>query len=290
MKIGVLAVLTDQSGDAGDVARQAEAAGFESIWVPDHLVIPVHYDTAYPRSADGKIPEFYAHLVDPLVALASAAQATRQIRLGTMICLLAQRNPIATAKALATIDLYSKGRLILAVGAGWSPEEAEIMGVQFARRWNHLRESVEALRELWGKDEASYEGEFVRFPKVKLFPRPVQKPLPPILLGAHDRKYALKRVARFADGWCPAGLTPEEASEDIPEIKRLAREADRDPEALEFTVSVGIPDPGSSAFSELIHRYREAGGLVIPAMGAATGDGVEAIKDLGFVVGLARKA
>lgn len=176
MQIGVLAFLTEQSGEPGAIAQEAERLGFESFWVAEHLVIPTHSTTYYPRSPDGKIPEFYAHLIDPFVALAAAAQATRTIRLGTGICLLPERNTITTAKAAASIDLYSNGRLLFGVGAGWLPEEAEIMGVQFPKRWQHLRESVEALRELWTKDEASYDGEFVRFPSVKLFPKPVQKP------------------------------------------------------------------------------------------------------------------
>ncbi len=121
MKIGVSVPLTEKSGEVGEIAREAENLGYESFWVPDHLVIPVDYTTYYRRSADGKVPEFYAHLVDPFVALSAAAEATKCICLGTGICLLGQRDPIATAKATATIDMYSKGRLILGVGAGWFP-------------------------------------------------------------------------------------------------------------------------------------------------------------------------
>ena len=235
MHIGVSAFLTEHSGEPGTIARTAENLGFESFWVAEHLVIPASYTTYYPRSPDGKVPDFYAHLADPFVALAAAAQATSSIKLGTGICLLPERDTITTAKAVATLDLYSNGRVILGAGAGWFPEEAEIMGVNFKRRWTHLRESVEALRELWSTDESSYAGEFVNFPAVKLFPKPVQKPYPPILLGAHDPKYAVKRVAQYADGWCPGNLSPEQAAESIPEIKRLAREAGRDPDSLEFS-------------------------------------------------------
>ncbi|HEV7989629.1 MAG TPA: TIGR03619 family F420-dependent LLM class oxidoreductase, partial [Candidatus Binataceae bacterium] len=208
MKIGVTAFLTEKSGNPGAIAAAAEHVGFESFWVAEHLVIPAAYTTYYPRSSDGKVPEFYAHLADPFVALAAAAQATSRIRVGTSVCLLPERNPIETAKAAATLDMYSGGRLMLGVGAGWFPEEAAIMGVDFKRRWLHLRESVEAMRELWSKPEASYEGEIIRFPPVRLFPKPVQKPYPPIFLGAHDPGPALKRVARWADGWMPGGLSP----------------------------------------------------------------------------------
>jgi len=184
------------------------------------MVVPSSYTTHNPRSGDGKVPEFYARLIDPFVALAIAADSTSRIKIGTAICLLAQRNVLETAKATASIDLYSKGRLILGVGAGWFREEAQVMGVDFARRWQHLRESVEALRVLCSGDDVSYAGEIVKFPQVKLGPKPVQKPGPPILLGAHDPRYALKRVARYADGWCPGGLSVEKARECIPQIKK----------------------------------------------------------------------
>jgi probable F420-dependent oxidoreductase len=235
------------------------------------------------------VPEFYAHLADPFVALATAAQATTRIRLGTGICLLPERDAITTAKATATLDLYSNGRLILGVGAGWFPEEATIMGVQFKKRWQHLRESVEALRELWSKDEASYEGEFVKFPPVRLFPKPVQKPYPPILLGAHDPQYAPQRVARFADGWCPGGLTPEKAREVLPEIKRLTKEAGRDPNSLEFTVFLLGQDGGPDA--DTMKRYQEAGvnRLVALSWATASSSGVEVVKSLAPVVERAQK-
>ena len=175
MKIGALVFLTDQSGNPGAIAREAENLGFESFFVAEHMVVPTTYTTHYPRSRDGKVPEFYARLIDPFVALAIAADATSRIKIGTAICLLPQRDVIETAKVTASIDLYSKGRLILGVGAGWFREEAEVMGVNFARRWQHLRESVEALRKLWSGDDVSYAGEFVKFPPVKLGPKPVQK-------------------------------------------------------------------------------------------------------------------
>lgn len=236
MKIGVLTFLTEKSGDPGAIAREAENSGFESFFVAEHLVMPSQYTTYYARGRDGKVPDFYANLIDPFVALSIAAYATSRIKIGTAICLLPERDVIETAKVTASIDLYSKGRLILGVGAGWFPEESKIMGVDFARRWTHLRESVEALRLLWAKDDVSYAGEIINFPAVKLGPKPVQKPGPPILLGAHDPKYALKRVARYADGWCPGGLTVEKARECIPQVRRMAREFGRDGDKLEFSV------------------------------------------------------
>ena len=231
------------------------------------------------------MPEFYAHLVDPFVALAVAAQATSRIRIGTSVCLLPERNPIETAKAVATLDMYSGGRLMLGVGAGWFPEESAIMGVDFKRRWRHLREAVEAMRELWSKPEASYDGEIIKFPPVRLFPKPVQKPYPPIFLGAHDPGPALKRVARWADGWMPGGLSPEQAEKYIPQVKRMARDNGRDHERMEFSVMLGIgaqqtPSPDALA------RYAAAGisRVIMLAAETAARDGVEVVKELAPLV------
>jgi len=282
MKIGVLAFLTEKSGDPGAIAREAENVGFESFFVAEHLVMPSQYTTYYPRGRDGKVPEFYASLIDPFVALAIAAHATTRIKIGTAICLLPERDVIETAKVTACIDLFSKGRLILGVGAGWFPEEAQIMGVDFARRWTHLREAVEALRLLWAKDDVSYAGKIVNFPAVKLGPKPVQRPGPPILLGAHDPKYAMKRVARYADGWCPGGLTVEKARECIPQIKSMAREFGRDGDKLEFSV---LLTGGDGPSADQMKQYEDAGvsRLVIGAAGTVAADGVKAVRALSSV-------
>jgi probable F420-dependent oxidoreductase len=281
MKIGVLAFLTDKSGNPGSVAREAENLGFESFFVAEHLVVPTTYTTHYPRSRDGKVPDFYGHLIDPFVALSIAAAATTRIKIGTAICLLPERDVIETAKVTSCIDLYSNGRLILGVGAGWFREEAEIMGVNFSRRWQHLREAVEALRLLWSGDDVSYGGEIVKFPSVKLGPKPVQKPGPPVWLGAHDPKYALRRVARYADGWCPGGLSAEKANECIPQIKKMAREFGRDPEKLEFSVLMTGADPSA----DMMKQYQAAGvtRLVVGAS-AVAGDGVKVVQSLGSIV------
>ena len=287
MKIGVLAFLTEQSGDPGAIANEAETLGFESFFVAEHLCLPSSYTTYYPRSKDGKVPEFYARLIDPFVALAIAARATSRIKLGTGICLLPERNVIETAKVTASIDLYSGGRLILGVGAGWFPEEAQVMGVDFSRRWQHLRESVEALRILWSKDDVGYDGEIIKFPALKLGPKPVQRPGPPILLGAHDPKYALKRVARYADGWCPGGLSVEKARECIPQIRSLAGEYGRDGSKLEFSV---LLMGGSPPSADVMRQYAEAGVTrLVVAASAVSEDGVKVVRGLGSVVERAAK-
>ena len=201
MDLGLSLFSTEQSGAVGDIASEAERLGFESLWFPEHMLIPVDYRSVYKRTADGKVPESFGHLPDPFIGAAMAAQATERLRVATGICILPQRDVIATAKAAATLDLHSGGRFIMGVGAGWFPEEAEILGVEFKRRWKALREGVEALKVLWSEEEAAYEGEFIRFPPIRLFPKPVQKPRPLIYLGVHDPRYAPARVARYADGW-----------------------------------------------------------------------------------------
>ena len=283
MKIGVSVFLTGKSGNPGDIAREAENLGFESFWVAEHIAVPIQYTTHYPRSADGKVPPFYAELVDPFIALMAAAQTTKTMKLGTAISLLPQHDVITVAKTTATLDLYSNGRFIFGVGAGWFAEEAQLFGVQFNKRWKYVRESVEALRELWTKEEVSYEGEFVKFPPLKIGPKPAQKSGPPIYLGAHDPKYALKRVAQYADGWFPANLPPEKFAEAIPEIKRLAKEQGRNPEAIEFGVLMMAQGDGPSV--DTMKKYQDAGvsRIITLAWAAASGSGVEAVKSLASI-------
>jgi probable F420-dependent oxidoreductase len=283
MKVGVSVFLTGKSGNPGDIAREAENLGFESFWAAEHIAVPTHYTTHYPRSADGKVPPFYAELVDPFIALMAAAQTTKTIKLGTAISLLPQHDVITVAKTTATLDLYSNGRFIFGVGAGWFAEEAQLFGVKFDKRWKHVRESVEALRELWTKEEVSYEGELVKFPPLRIGPKPAQKSGPPIYLGAHDPKYALKRVAQYADGWFPANLPPEKFAEAIPQIKRLAKEQGRNPEAIEFGVLMMAQGDGPSL--DTMKKYQDAGvsRIITLAWAAASGSGVEAVKGLASI-------
>ena len=280
MELGLSLFSTEQSGPVGDIAREAERLGFESLWFPEHMLIPVRYQHRYKRTPDGAVPESFAHLPDPFIGAAMAAQATERLRVATGICILPQRDVIATAKAAATLDLHSRGRLIMGVGAGWFPEEAEILGVPFKRRWKVLREGVEALKVLWSLDEAAYDGEFVRFPPVRVFPKPVQKPHPPVYLGVHDPRYAPARVARYADGWCPGDLPVDEAADAVASVRRAAREHGRDPGEVEFSV-VLTPDRGFPTLDDM-GRYRAAGmrRIILRVMEAATGSGVAAVRRL----------
>lgn len=279
MDLGLSLFSTEQSGPVGDIAREAERLGFESLWFPEHMLIPVRYETRYKRTSDGTVPESFAHLPDPFIGAAMAAQATERLRVATGICILPQRDVIATAKAAATLDLHCGGRFIMGVGAGWFPEEAEILGVPFKRRWKMLREGVEALKALWSRDEASYEGEFVRFPPVRVFPKPVQKPHPPIYLGIHDPRYAPARVAHYADGWCPGDLPVDQAADAVAAVRRAARELGRDPGDIEFSVLL-TPDDGFPTLDDM-SRYQAAGmRRIVLRLDAVAGSGVAAVRRL----------
>jgi probable F420-dependent oxidoreductase len=260
MNIGVTLSVTERVPDVVWIARQAEALGFDSIWVAEHPMIPVNY-AHFPNSADGRVPEPWAHWPDPFVSLAAAAAVTSRIKLATGICLLPERDPIVTAKVVASLDVLSQGRVILGVGGGALREETEIMGTTFGMRWKRLRENVEAMKQLWTREEAKYEGELVRFPPVRSYPKPYQRPHPPVLLGAHGPK-ALARVARYCEGWVPFGVSPDDAREAITTIKRLASEAGRRLDTPDITIMLGL----DGLNLELLQRYREAGvnRLVVP--------------------------
>lgn len=256
MDIGFLVAPTAQSGDLAEIARAVEARGYESLWIPEHPVIPVVMKTDFPFTPDHKLPEHYGRWADPFIALTVAACATRRIKLGTGICLLPEREPLITAKAAATLDLFSGGRLILGVGAGWLREETEVMGADFGRRWKRTREIVEAMRILWRQKEGAYQGDIVRFPSVRCEPKPVQTPCPPVLLGAHGPK-ALERVARTYDGWMPLVQSPEELRKSVAELRGLARQQGRNPDSFQISPLV---DPGENGPTrDELRAFREAG-------------------------------
>jgi len=260
VKIGLTLSVTERIPDVIWIARQAEALGFESIWVAEHPAIPVNY-AHFPNSADGRVPELWAHWPDPFISLAAAAAVTSRIKLATGISLIPERDPIVTAKVVASLDVLSQGRVMLGVGGGALKEETEIMGTAFHMRWKRLRENVEAMKELWTKDEASYDGELVRF--LRSYPKPYQKPHPPVLLGAHGPK-ALARVARYCEGWVPFGISPDDARAAIATIRRLASEAGRRLDNPDVTIMRGA----DGLNPELLQRYQEAGvnRLVVPLL------------------------
>jgi probable F420-dependent oxidoreductase len=202
MKVGVIMFCTPYSIGIVQLARLAERLGFESLFLPEHPAIPK--DPATPFPAGGPIPRHYKETIDPFVGLAAAAAATTKLRLGTGICLVPQRNPILTAKEIATVDLISGGRFEFGIGAGWLKEEIELFGGDFPHRWTQTREHVLAMKACWGPDPSEYHGKYANFGPIHLFPKPVQTPHPPILVGGESDK-ALGRVATYGDGWIPRG-------------------------------------------------------------------------------------
>ena len=254
MQIGIVMFVTHNTIDIVTLAQKAEALGFESLWIPEHPIYPVQTATPFPGSADGTVPEVYKQLLDPFVALAAAATATRRLKVATGICLVPERNPLLLAKEVATLDLVSHGRLLFGIGAGWLREEADILGVDFPHRWTQTRDYIAAMKTLWTQEEAAYAGTYVRFPPVWCYPKPVQKPHPPIILGGEARN-ALNRVVQWGDGWLPRGnlLSVDEIAAARKELDRLATAAGRDPRALSISIFRAAPDPASNA------RYAAAG-------------------------------
>ena len=236
--IGVFQVLPDLStGDPGVIARKAEDLGFESYWVPDHPVIPVGSTDDYPGKERGeRPPEYLFKIPDPLVALARASTATSKIRLGTSILLVPQRNAIATAMQIASLDHYCRGRFVLGIGAGWNEPECTVMGGDFPHRWTQTRHSILAMKQLWTQREAEYHSEYVDFDPVIAEPKPTRKPHPPVLLGSNTNPRVFKRVAEWGDGWLPYTSDPQELADGKAAIGRHAAAVGRDPRSLEVTM------------------------------------------------------
>ncbi len=200
MDFGLLIFATDYAIAPDVLAREAEAHGFESLFLPEHTHIPASRLSPWPGGAE--LPRQYWHAHDPFVALAMAAAVTTDIKLGTGISLVTERDPILMAKQVASLDFLSNGRVQLGVGAGWNAEEMENHGTPFAQRWKILRERVLAMREIWSEEEAEFHGEFVDFDKLWAYPKPVQAGGPPVLLGASSR-FVYQRIAEYGDGWFP---------------------------------------------------------------------------------------
>jgi probable F420-dependent oxidoreductase len=252
MNVGISVPLPAYNVDVAFMARTAEELGFESFWCAEHPFIPVHTTSRFPGSDDGVIPESYSHFIDPFVALARASGVTSRMKLGTGIVLVPERNPLLLAKEISTLDLFSGGRFLFGIGAGWLREETQIMGGDFDHRWSQVRESVLAMKELWTKLEAEFHGKFYDFPLVKSYPKPAQKPHPPVILGGHA-KSVLERVVAWADGWLPNRITPDQLRESRATLDRLAKDAGRNPASI--TVSVH----GQPGDRDLIKRFHDAG-------------------------------
>lgn len=254
MQVGFVMTATAQSGPLPALAQQAEQLGYDSLWIPEHPIIPRGELTPYPFG--GPLPEHYGRWVDPFIALTVVAGVTRRLKLATGICLLPEREPLVTAKTIASLDYYSGGRVILGIGAGWLREETEIMGARFATRWQRMRETAEAMRALWSEDSPSYAGKQIDFPPVRCEPKPAQRGGPPFLLGGHGEK-SLARIAKHYDGWCPLAQDPTSFAQEAQALREMMRAHGRDPSQLILSPFV---DPEDGRMSDAtLKAYADAG-------------------------------
>jgi probable F420-dependent oxidoreductase len=250
MDVGIYMFPTDYAIRADELAVEAEQRGFESLWLPEHTHIPSSRRTPFPGGGD--LPEEYSHTLDPFVALAAAAARTETIKLATGICLIAQRDTIILAKEVASLDLLSNGRFILGLGGGWNVEEMNHHGTQYEKRFAKLTEQVAALKEIWTRDEAEFHGEHVDFEPIWSWPKPVQKPHPPIVLGGFSG-YTRQRVVDFCDGWLPIGVSAEAIVKGIEDLHRRAHQAGRDVATISVSVFGARPE------REVLDTYENAG-------------------------------
>jgi probable F420-dependent oxidoreductase len=249
MDLGLAHFATDYGMQPAELARRAEELGFESLFFPEHTHIPVSRDTDYPGG--GQLPREYSHILDPFVGLAAAAAATTRLKVGTGVCLIIERDPIVTAKEVATLDLISEGRFLFGVGAGWNVEEMQNHGTDPDTRFRRMRESVEAMKAIWTEDEAEYHGRIIDFDPIWSWPKPVQKPHPPVLVGGLGEK-VYDRVVAYGDEWIPNRVkSPEQLAERIGELQRRADAAGR--ERIPVTVF------GAKAEVRLLERLKGAG-------------------------------
>lgn len=270
MDLGLTMFPTDQAVPPDRLAREAESRGFESLFFPEHTHIPLSRRTPYPMGGD--LPEEYKRAHDPFVALTAAAMATTTIKVGTGICLVAQRDPIVLAKQVASLDRLSGGRFVFGVGYGWNIDELEDHGIGAASRRAVVRERILAMKQLWTRDEAEYHGEHVDFGPCWLWPKPVQRPHPPVVIGGGAGPTLFRHVAEYADGWMPIGGSGLGADWD--HIRRLAEEAGRDPEGIEVSIIFARPKP------EILDHYSSLGvRRVILSLPAAPADEVLPLLD-----------
>ena len=233
MKIGAFMFATDYNIDVVELATAMEERGFESLFVPEHTHIPASRLTPFPGGGD--LPKMYIHTHDPLVSLSFAAASTKNLKIGTGICLVPQHDPIVLAKGIASLDMLSGGRFIFGIGGGWNVDEMENHGATYKTRFAMMREKILAMKEIWTEDTATFHGEYVDFDKIWSFPKPVQEPHPPILLGG-ETDYTLKRVVDYCDGWFPRGGPNFDPHEGMERLRRHADEAGRDMSTLQVSV------------------------------------------------------
>jgi probable F420-dependent oxidoreductase len=249
MKFGIAVFPTDYAADPATIARLVEERGFESLFFPEHTHIPLSRRSPYPGG--GELPRAYSHTLDPFVALTAAAMATERLLVATGICLVVQRDPITTAKEVASLDHVSGGRFLFGVGAGWNEDEMENHGTDPGRRFGVMRERIEAMKAIWTQDEAAYHGRNVEFDPIWSWPKPVQKPHPPILVGGNGEK-VIDRVLAFGDQWMPNRISDEERF-----FARVAELQQRSDAAGRGRIPVTFSGAGTDP--ELIERLAGAG-------------------------------
>jgi probable F420-dependent oxidoreductase len=248
MHVGVAMFCTDYAMAPTDLALALEQRGFESLWLPEHSHIPLSRLSPYP--AGGELPKKYYDVMDPFVVLGALAAVTTSLKLATGICLVVQRDPIQTAKSVATIDQLCQGRFLFGVGAGWNADEMADHGTDFRRRGEVLRERLEAMRAIWTQSKPQYHGEFVKFGPMMTWPKPVQKPHPPVLVGG-GLPHGARRALAYGDGWMPHARRPSyHLLDKLPEFRAMEQAAGR---ALPITAFGAEHEP------ERWRAYRDAG-------------------------------
>ena len=252
MKYGVAIFFTEYSISPVEIGPALEERGFESLWAPEHSHIPLTRKSAYPQG--GELPKKYYDVMDPFVTLAAAAAATTRLRVATGVCLVVQRDPIQTAKAVASLDQVSDGRFLFGIGAGWNAEEMADHGTDFKTRMSLMHERIDAMKAIWTQSKPEYHGRFVDFGPMMTWPKPVQKPHPPVLMGGKF-PHGAQRALAYADGWMPHASRPEydDVGDFLPRFRQMAAEAGRDPESVPITVFGAPEEP------DRIKRYRDQG-------------------------------
>ena len=273
MKIGAAMFFTDYSMGAAALGRAVEERGFESLWAPEHSHIPLSRKTPFPQGGD--LPKKYYDCMDPFVSLTAAAVATTKLLVGTGICLVAQRDPIQTAKLVASIDQVSNGRFLFGIGNGWNQDEMENHGTNFKTRHKLARERVEAMKAIWTQSKAEYHGEFVNFDPMMTWPKPVRKPHPPVIVGGAF-PYDARRALAYGDGWIPHASRPEygDVADFIPQFRQMAAEAGRDLADVPITIW------GSKPEADRIRRLEDIGvSRIVVSLDSAMEDAVLPVLD-----------
>ncbi|MDR3530438.1 MAG: LLM class F420-dependent oxidoreductase [Rhodopila sp.] len=253
MHFGASMFFTDYSMTSADLAKALEERGFESVWAPEHSHIPLSRRSPWPGG--GELPKQYYDVMDPFVTLTAAAMATTTLKIGTGVCLVNQRDPIQTAKLVASIDQVSGGRFLFGIGVGWNAEEMEDHGTVFTTRAKLVRERVEAMKAIWTQSKPEYSGEFVNFGPMMAWPKPVQKPHPPVIVGGAF-PHGARRAVRYGEGWIPLAGRPGQygdAFDTVPKFQAMLKEAGRDPVSCPVSI-FSAPEDGDT-----LKRYRDLG-------------------------------